>query len=106
MYAVQVCLERRETQVVVLDGDTLKLVGLGNGMLASTFDAAVELGTFKAVDLAAALSLTPSNANNRLKRLTSIGSLKKKQQPTPPGGDRLRNGVRSRGGEAFPLTPA
>lgn len=86
LYAVKVCLERRETQAVALVDDRLELVGFVNAVLTKTFDQAAELGTFKANDIAAALSLTPSNANNRLKKLTLIGALRKAQTPDPTRG--------------------
>ena len=76
-YAVLVCVERRETQVVVLDETSVHLVG--DRMLAETFDQAVQLGTFKASDLGDALGLSAQNANNRLKRLSAIGAVRKTQ---------------------------
>ncbi len=74
-YAVLVCVERRETQVAVLDAGALRLVG--DRMLAETFDQAVQLGTFKASDLGDALGLSAQNANNRLKRLSAVGAVRK-----------------------------
>jgi hypothetical protein len=74
--AVTICLERRDRQVVNL-GDDGALHLLGDEMLAETFEAAVQLGSFRANDLAAALSLSPQNVNNRLKRLTDVGALRK-----------------------------
>jgi hypothetical protein len=76
-YAVLVCVERRETQVVVLDARALRLVG--DRMLAETFAKALQLGTFKASDLGDALGLSAQNANNRLKRLTAVGAVRKTQ---------------------------
>jgi hypothetical protein len=77
-FSVIVCVERRETQVVVLEpGNHLVLVG--DKMLAETFDQALALGKFKANDLAAAMSLTAQNANNRLKRLAQAGAVRKAQ---------------------------
>ncbi len=77
-YAVLVCVERRDTQVVVLD-EAGRLVLLGDQILAASFSKALELGTFKASDMAAALRLSAPNANNRLKRLTEAGALRKSQ---------------------------
>lgn len=77
-YSVVVCVERRGTQVVVLDDDgNLSLVG--DKMLAETFNQALVLGSFKANDLAQAMSLTSQNTNNRLKRLAASGALRKAQ---------------------------
>jgi len=77
-YSVVVCVERRETQVVVLEADG-HLVLEGDKMLAETFNYALGLGSFKANDLASAMSLTSQNANNRLKRLARVGALRKTQ---------------------------
>lgn len=77
-YSVVVCVERREAQMVVLDeGDTLSLVG--EKILADTYSRALELGSFKANDLASTMGLTAQNANNRLKRLARFGALRKAQ---------------------------
>jgi DNA-binding transcriptional ArsR family regulator len=76
--AADVCVERRESCVVVLDAaGSLALVGQRS--LSSTFQSALELGEFKANDLASALGLSAQNANNRLKRLTEAGALRKSQ---------------------------
>ncbi|MGW4211729.1 STAS-like domain-containing protein [Lentzea sp. NPDC004789] len=83
--AVTICLERRDAQVVVLDTDgALKLDGASP--LPETFDAALELGEFKANDLAQRLSITPQNANNRLKRLAAVGALRKTRTVGSPRG--------------------
>lgn len=77
-YSVEVCVERREAQVVVLNEDgSLSLVG--DQILADTFDTARELGGFKANDLAEVMGLSAQNANNRLKRLCQAGALRKAQ---------------------------
>jgi hypothetical protein len=73
-----VCVERRETQVVVVEPDG-NLALVGEKMLAQTFDAATKLGKFKANELAEVLSLTAQNANNRLKRLAQAGAVRKTQ---------------------------
>lgn len=74
--AVNVCLERRESQVLNL-GDDGALHLLGDDILTETFEAANTLGSFRANDLAAALNLSAQNVNNRLKRLTEVGALRK-----------------------------
>jgi predicted transcriptional regulator len=58
--------------------------------LVDTFRAALELGEFRANDLATALSITPQNANNRLKRLVEAGALRRRQAS-----------VSNRGGKEF-----
>ncbi len=77
-FSVVVCVERREAQVVVVD-PTGELILIGDKMLAETFTTALALQNFKANDLAEAMSLTAQNANNRLKRLTQIGAVRKTQ---------------------------
>lgn len=78
LYSITVCVERRETNVVVKDREQ-NLSLLGDSILAETFARAVGLTTFKATELAEAMSLTPQNANNRLKRLAAAGALRKAQ---------------------------
>jgi hypothetical protein len=75
--AVSICLERRGSQVVVRDPDgSLSL--MGDDILAGTFEEArKQPGSFKASDIAGALSLSAQNANNRLKRLVAAGALRK-----------------------------
>jgi hypothetical protein len=77
-FSVIVCVERRETQVVIVEPDN-HLVLVGDKILAETFDHALALGTFKANDLADAMSLSAQNANNRLKRLAQAGAVRKAQ---------------------------
>ena len=74
--AVEICLERREVQAVVLEPDgSLSLVG--DQILASTFEAIPHETEFKANDAAELLDLSAQNANNRLKRLVAAGALRK-----------------------------
>lgn len=90
--AVTICLDRRDTQVVILDSDgALKLDGASP--LPETFNAALELGEFKANDLAQRLNISAQNANNRLKRLAAVGALRK-----------TRTTGASRGGKEFSYT--
>lgn len=77
-FSLVVLVDRREAQVVVIDPDG-ELVLIGDKMLADTFATARALQTFKANDLAEAMSLTAQNANNRLKRLAQIGAVRKTQ---------------------------
>ena len=78
-FSVVVCVERRETQVVVLDPDNHLVLAGNDKVLTDTFEQALVLGKFKANDLAEAMSLTAQNANNRLKRLTQAGAVRKAQ---------------------------
>jgi hypothetical protein len=77
-FSVVVCVERRDTQAVIVD-PAGELTLVGDKMLAETFTTALTLQHFKANDLAEAMSLTAQNANNRLKRLTQIGAVRKTQ---------------------------
>lgn len=77
-FSVVVCVERREAQAVVVEPDG-KLSLVGDKILADTFATAAALQSFKANDLAVAMALTAQNANNRLKRLTQIGAVRKTQ---------------------------
>ena len=90
--AVSICLERRELLAVVVDASGLTLVGKAE-TLRETFHAALVLGEFRAADLAASLSITPQNANNRLKRLVDAGAVQRRQAP-----------VSNRGGKEFVYT--
>ena len=82
-YAVVVCVERRRTHVVVLEQDgSLNLVG-DDPIVAATFDVARGLGKFRANDVAALLAVSAPNANNRLKRLTEIGAVRKSRSASP-----------------------
>lgn len=74
--AVAVCVERRGLSVALLRNDGgLEL--LGDSFLSATFDAALELGEFKALELATALETTAQNVNGRLKRLAATGAVGK-----------------------------
>lgn len=76
--SVVVSVERRGAHVVLRNEDG-QLVLVGDKMMSETFDKAVKLGTFRANDLAVALSMSAQNANNRLKRLARAGALRKAQ---------------------------
>lgn len=86
---VEVCLERRERPVVVAD-DLRQLDLLGDVLLRETFRATAARGSVRATDLAEALSISPQNVNNRLKRLVAVGALRK-----------ARNAGAARGGKEF-----
>lgn len=77
-FSVVVCVDRRGAQVVIVE-PTGELTLIGDKMLAETFTTALELQSFKANDLAEAMSLTAQNANNRLKRLSQVGAVRKTQ---------------------------
>jgi len=87
--AVAICLERRDVIALAVDNKQTILMGRTES-LADTFQAVLELGEFRANDLATALRITPQNANNRLKRLVEAGALQRRQAS-----------VSNRGGKEF-----
>ncbi len=90
--AVAICLERRDLVALVLENDVPTLVGRTEPLL-ETFEAVLQLHEFRAVDLAAQLSITAQNANNRLKRLVDAAALQRRQAA-----------VSNRGGKEFVYT--
>jgi hypothetical protein len=87
--AVAICLERRDVIALAVDNNQTRLMGRIES-LVDTFRAVLGLGEFRANDLATALSITPQNANNRLKRLVEAGALQRRQAS-----------VSNRGGKEF-----
>lgn len=81
--AVTVCLERRKQFAV--DGTNHELLGDAE-VLASTYDWARKLGSFRASDIANHLGISLPNANNRLKRLVEAGALRRDRVTTPERG--------------------
>lgn len=75
--AIDICLERRDLIALALD-DGPTLLGRTEP-LQETFDAVLQLREFRAADLAAKLSITATNANNRLKRLVDAAALHRRQ---------------------------
>jgi hypothetical protein len=90
--AVDICLDRRDLVALTLEGDNPTLVGRTEP-LRETFEAVLQLREFRAVDLAAQLSITAQNANNRLKRLVDAAALQRRQAA-----------VSNRGGKEFVYT--
>jgi len=87
--AVDICLERRDLVALAFEGDNPVLLGRTEP-LQETFDAVLQLREFRATDLATLLSITPQNANNRLKRLVEAAALRRRQA-----------NVSNRGGKEF-----
>jgi hypothetical protein len=77
---VTICLQRRDVIALAVDNNQTILLGRFEP-LADTFQAVLDLGEFRANDLAAALAITAQNANNRLKRLVEAGALQRRQAP-------------------------
>lgn len=81
---LEVCLERRSEFVAYVDAqDNLNLLA-ADQVAQDTFQAVLERGQCKALDVAAMLKTTPQNANNRLKRLARFGAIRK--SPVTGGG--------------------
>lgn len=89
---VAICLERRDRPVVTASAGHLSVIG--DLLLQETFEVAARLGNARAADVATALGITPQNANNRLKRLTTAGALRKS-----------RNGASANRGKEFIYSP-
>jgi hypothetical protein len=87
--AVSICLERRDLMAAAIDHDEAVLVGRAE-VLQDTYRTALTMGTFRAAELGTALSITPQNANNRLKRLVEAGAVHRRRVP-----------VSDRGGKEF-----
>lgn len=81
--AVVVCLERRKLAAV--DAELGVLLG-ETAALDETYAFAVELGTFRAGDVAADMGISLPNANNRLKRLAAAGAVHRVRAASPAHG--------------------
>jgi len=73
-FEVNLCLTQRKAAAVWNSGTHAELLG-GDEFLKTTFEHAARHGEFIATELAEELSVTPTNLNNRLKRLVSDGAL-------------------------------
>lgn len=74
--AVAVCLERRELVAATMIDLEIHLIAAPD-FLQETYRHASILGTFRAIDLAKELGVTPQNVNNRLKRLAAAGVIRR-----------------------------
>jgi hypothetical protein len=82
---LETVLTRRKVAAVNIDGDGRPEVLGGPGWLPETLDAAVELRSFSAAELAERLGLTPQAANNRLANLVATGGVVR-ERVVPEGG--------------------
>jgi len=81
--AITVCLERRKLAAVDADRGTL----LGQiKAIDETYCCALQLGDFRASDIAEQMDISLTNANNRLKRLTDAGALHRNASSPEHGG--------------------
>ncbi|MER7007490.1 hypothetical protein ABT297_31220 [Dactylosporangium sp. NPDC000555] len=85
---ITICLERSDL-IALEDRDGQPFVLAASAVLNETFEAARQLGTFTALQLAERMRVTAPNANNRLKRLVAARALLR------------RPGVAERGGKEF-----
>lgn len=83
--ALDVVLERRKLALVCPKPDGNLLILGDPGWLHDTLHAALQLKSFKAVDLAEALGISAQAANNRLRLLVSSGAVAR-QRVVPEGG--------------------
>lgn len=81
--SVAVCLERRKQFAV--QGEDHTLLGDTN-VMPDTYVQARKLKVFRAQELAQALGISVTNANNRLKRLVQAGALDRDRAPDPERG--------------------
>lgn len=82
---VSICLERRDlAAVATIDGQPALLSTLE--YLVETYEGALSLGTFSALELSARLAISPQNMNNRLKRLVEAGAIRRRRVATERGG--------------------
>ncbi|MGW2272224.1 winged helix-turn-helix transcriptional regulator [Streptomyces yangpuensis] len=81
--SVAVCLERRKQFAV--QGEDHALLG-DTTVMPDTYAQARRLGTFRSQELAEALGISVTNANNRLKRLVQAGALSRNRTPGPERG--------------------
>jgi hypothetical protein len=82
---VSICLERRELPAAAIIDSQPVLIGAPD-YLAETYEQAVRLGTFSALELADRLRVSSQNMNNRLKRLVEAGAVRRRRITSGRGG--------------------
>lgn len=82
---IALVLERRNLLAIHREGTEDALLG-ADEYLSQTFATACLLNDFKASEIAERLQTTPQNANNRLKRLTAAGAVKRTRSSAERGG--------------------
>jgi hypothetical protein len=85
LITVSICLERRDLAAAAVVDHLPILVGAPD-YLAETYEQAVSLGTFSALDLAGQLGLSAQNINNRLKRLVDAAAVRRRRVAPGRGG--------------------
>lgn len=82
---IALVLERRNLVAIERQGADGSLLG-ADRHLEETFTTALLLHEFKAAEIAERLGISPQNANNRLKRLTAAGAVKRVRTNAERGG--------------------
>lgn len=82
---ISVCLDRRDLVAAVVDDGGISLVA-APPFLNETYRHAANLKKFRANDLSERLGVTLPNMNNRLKRLTAGGALRRERSSMPNRG--------------------
>ncbi len=82
---VALVIERRSQAVVLREPGGSRLL-CRDAYLTDTYDVASVLLSFKAGEIADQLGITPQNANNRLKKLVSMGALRRERGAGDKGG--------------------
>jgi MarR family/STAS-like domain of unknown function (DUF4325) len=85
---MELVLKRREASLAVLDDEQLRIFG-GRAHLQETLEAAQELGTFTAAELAERLQQKLPNLHQRLTQLQAAGVLTREEDPEARRGRRL-----------------
>lgn len=81
----QLVLERRTLAAVFRDVAGPRLLTRESHLVA-TYERALMMGEFRATDMAEQLGITAQNVNNRLKRLSSVGALRRRRSTAERGG--------------------
>jgi len=84
---LELVLQRRKMALASLERGQVKLLG-GSKQLNATLEAASELQSFKAPELAERLKLKLPNLHQRLKALTDAGALAREADPSATSGVR------------------
>jgi len=82
---ISICMERRDLAAAAIIDDQHALLG-APGHLIDTYQRALTLGAFSALDLSSELNISPQNMNNRLKKLVAAGAIQRRRVVASHGG--------------------
>ena len=85
---IQLVLKRRDAALVALEDEQLRILG-GRSHLQETLEAAQDLGSFTATELAGRLQQKLPNLHQRLNQLREAGALTREDDPEARRGRRL-----------------